>query len=689
MKKIFKTLSLLFALGAAFASCAPEEITFSHENPAFEAKEGMILIEAIAPAGIVAGDEIYIIGPAIGDSASVVGVKPEYQLEQSTTVSRKWGVYLNPANFLEGKTLADGFRFVALDKGHEVTPLNEEPNHTLNAVTGKSYNVYMAGAWSNDFLVRPLVELPEHLNFRVYIIDNTGWEGDQEVHLYMYGDKNDLGGAWPGIAVSGTEELGGITYKYFDLGPEANQLEEHLIFNNNGNGAQTPGDQEPIITFENADYFFKVTADGCEVLKNPGMDKKAELGEIPEPEPVYPAPGYNLYIQDATSWPGNLYVHLWADGYGTEWPGLAVSATEEIDGVTYKVFALPGEVNGKTISFIAHSDENDGENRVQVDNVEVSGSLAYKLTAGAAEAITGITDPARIFLTDERHWPGNLYIHMWNDSGDATDWPGVSGEMVNFNGTNYLMFTAPRKLSGQTVSAIIHSDENDGENRIETTLKLDKDRFYLLGTTTIFDEALEYNPSSLYVRDEMGWGENLHLYAWGTSEIFGGWAGAVANETVSIGGYKWARFDIAASDAHKEANLIFNNGNGGDGNQFDAAKIETGEDHWFLIRDYTCEELSAAKARIFVINNTGWDDADLHLYSWGSYEAYGGWPGAVSGGKQTVDGTEYLYFEIPETGITMNLIFNNNNGSQFDAASITSGYDVFYTLTPGAATPIE
>ena len=505
----------------------------------------------------------------------------------------------------------------------------------------------------------------------------------------MYGDKNDLGGAWPGIAVSGTEELGGITYKYFDLGPEANQLEEHLIFNNNGNGAQTPGDQEPVITFENADYFFKVTADGCEVLKNPGMDKKAELGEIPEPEPVYPTPGYRLYIQDATSWPGNLFVHLWTDGYGTDWPGLAVSATEEIDGVTYKVFALPGEVNGKTISFIAHSDENDGENRVQVDNVEVSGSIAYKLTAGAAEAITGITDPARIFLTDERHWPGNLYIHMWNDSGDATDWPGVSGEMVNFNGTNYLMFTAPRKLSGQTVHAIIHSDENDGENRIETTLRLDKDRFYLLGTTTIFDEALEYNPSSLYVRDEMGWGENLHLYAWGTSEIFGGWAGAVANETVSIGGYKWARFDIAVADAHKEANLIFNNGNGGDGNQFDAAKIETGEDHWFLIRDYTCEELSAAKARIFVINNTGWDDADLHLYSWGSYEAYGGWPGAVSGGKQTVDGTEYLYFEIPETGITMNLIFNNNNGSQFDAASITSGYDVFYTLTPGAATPIE
>ena len=186
MKKIFKTLSLLFALGAAFASCAPEEITFSHENPAFEAKEGMILIEAIAPAGIVAGDEIYIIGPAIGDSASVVGVKPEYQLEQSTTVSRKWGVYLNPANFLEGKTLADGFRFVALDKGHEVTPLNEEPNHTLNAVTGKSYNVYMAGAWSNDFLVRPLVELPERVRLSVFRkrIVQLGNRALQAFHLF-------------------------------------------------------------------------------------------------------------------------------------------------------------------------------------------------------------------------------------------------------------------------------------------------------------------------------------------------------------------------------------------------------------------------------------------------------------------------------------------------------------------------
>ena len=281
---------------------------------------------------------------------------------------------------------------------------------------------------------------------------------------------------------------------------------------------------------------------------------------------------------------------------------------------------------------------------------------------------------------------------MWNDSGVSTEWPGVSGEMVNFNGTNYLMFTAPRNLSGQTVSAIIHSDENDGENRIETSLKLDKDRFYLLGTQTIFDEALEYNPSSIYVRDEMGWGENLHLYAWGTSEIFGGWAGASPNATVRMGGYKWYRFDIAASDAHKEANLIFNNGNGGDGNQFNAATIETGEDHWYRIADFKSEALPAPKARIFVVNNTGWADADLHLYSWGSYEAFGGWPGSVSGGKQTVDGKEYLYFEIPESGIEMNLIFNNGNGgdgNQFNAAKVIAGEDVFYTLTPGTATPIE
>jgi hypothetical protein len=689
MKKIFKPLAILSVFGAALAGCAPEEITFSHENPAFEAKEGMILIEAIAPTGIVAGDEIYIIGPAIGDSASVVGVKPEYQLEQSTEISRKWGVYLDPTRFLDGKTLADGFRFVAVDKGHEVTPLNKEPEHTLNAQTGKSYNVYMAGAWSNDFIVQPLVDLPEHLNFRVYILDNSGWD---DVCLYIYGDKNDLGGAWPGISVTGTEEIGGKEYKYFEVGPEANQLAEHLIFNNAGNGAQTPGDQEPVITFENADYFFSITADGCTALKNPGMDRKAELGEIPEPEPVYPTPGYKMYVQDETSWPGNLFVHLWTDGYSTEWPGLAVSSTEEIDGVTYKVFDLPGEVNGKSISFIAHSDQNDGENRQQVENVSIDGSVAYKITASSAEAVTAPADPVRIFLTDERHWPGNLYIHMWNDGGVSTEWPGISGEMVNFNGTNYLMFTAPRNLSGQTVSAIIHSDENDGENRIETTMKLDKDRFYLLGTQTIFDEALEYNPSSIYVRDEMGWGENLHLYAWGTSEIFGGWAGASPNATVRMGGYKWYRFDIAAADAHKEAHLIFNNGNGGDGNQFDSDVIETGEDHWYRIADFKSEALPAPKARIFVVNNTGWADADLHLYSWGTYEAFGGWPGSVSGGKQTVDGKEYLYFEIPESGIEMNLIFNNGNGgdgNQFDAAKVIAGEDLFYTLTPGTATPIE
>ena len=686
MKKLFHTFLAAASFLALVTGCMPQDLTFSHETPSFDVKDGLILIEAIAPAGLSATDAVYIAGPALGDSATVVQ-STRYQMELAPDFNRKWGVYLNPADFLDGKTLADGFYFVVKDRGHERTPLNAEPEHTLNAATGQVYTVYMAGAWSNDFLVREPIDIPDHMNFRVYILDNTGWD---QISLYMYGDVNDLEAPWPGLAPAGTEDLDGKTWTYFEIGPAASALTEHLIFNNGGNGAQIPGDGEPVITFDNADYFISVTADGGVILPNLGIDKKPVLEELPEPEPVYPAPGFCLYVEDNTAWPGNLFVHLWTGGgYSTEWPGLAVSETIEEGGKTYKVFNLPGDINGDTASFIFHSDENDGENRVQIDGVAIKGGLAYTLTAGAATAADAPADPVRVFVTDERHWEGDLYLHMWNDEGFSTEWPGLAGEMMTFDGHNYIVFTAPREVIGKTVSAIIHSDVNDNENRLETQLRLDKDRFYTLGTTTIFDESLEYNASTIYVIDQMGWGDDLHMYAWGTSEIFGVWPGTAGQPVGTFCGAKAYAFDIAASDAHKEAHLIFNNGNGGDGNQFDGATIETGENHCYLIKDDFTWEETGLTTRIYVEDNTGWDD--LFVYIWGTSEVFGGWPGAAVTATQTIDGKVWKYAEVPADcfGNDVNIIFNNNAGTQVENFDILKGQkankDFYFVITTDSA----
>ena len=161
-------------IAMAFTACSKKEIVFDHEAAAFDTKAGQILLEAILPTATAVDDEIYIAGPFVGDSAAVVGVST-YKLTHSDKISAKWGVYLDPASFKNGKTLADGFYFVNVQQGIERDVKNGDILHKLpNAQTGTAYNVY-ADRWRAFFEAEEEFHLPEHDGVRVYIVDNTGW----------------------------------------------------------------------------------------------------------------------------------------------------------------------------------------------------------------------------------------------------------------------------------------------------------------------------------------------------------------------------------------------------------------------------------------------------------------------------------------------------------------------------------
>ena len=263
MKKIFKSLFLIPVLAMALAGCAKDEIVFNHEQPAFDTKDGQILIEAILPTATAVDDEIYIAGPFAGDSAAVVG-NASYLLTHSDKIAQKWGIYLDPSSFKDGKTLADGFYFVNVQQGIERSVKNEDVLHTLDAQPGNSYNVY-ADRWRAFFESGSEVEetLPAHDGIRIYIVDETGWDA---IALYQWGDVNDFGGGWPGVQLSGTAKISGKDYPYFEFGEDLMGLSQNLIFNNNGGGTQLA---DYAVTFSKADYFLKVTADGVEELDSP------------------------------------------------------------------------------------------------------------------------------------------------------------------------------------------------------------------------------------------------------------------------------------------------------------------------------------------------------------------------------------------------------------------------------------
>ena len=137
-------------------ACAQEEIVFDHEQPAFETKDGMILLEVIVPSSTKADDVIYISGPFNGGD-EVAAEDVRWHLEKSTTIDKKWGIYLDPSSFVNGKTLADGYRFVSVREGEERTAKNEAVNRTEVFAAGTRTSIYVS-YWNMFFYVAPEID---------------------------------------------------------------------------------------------------------------------------------------------------------------------------------------------------------------------------------------------------------------------------------------------------------------------------------------------------------------------------------------------------------------------------------------------------------------------------------------------------------------------------------------------------
>ena len=517
------------------------------------------------------------------------------------------------------------------------------------------------------------IVIPAHDGVRVWVDDQSGWDA---IALYMWGDINNFGGDWPGMQVGGSETIGGVVYKYFEYGDDIYGLSENLIFNNNGNGTQHP---DVNVTFEDGvqDYFFQVTADGAAQIDGPGGGG----GVTPPPTPPEPTYGPKVYVQDLTTWGGDLYAHYWGDAGNTEWPGVKFEETETVDGIDFRVFTTDGNFKGQTVGIIFHSDVDDATNRVQTE-MTFDMDRYYVLTNdGIVEADMGV----RIIVKDKSGWPGSIYAHMWTDEF-GTDWPGVKASDGLVNGEQYIVFLTPKALKGQTVNVIFHSDENDAENRYQTVVTLDKDRFYVLGKEFTFQEE-EKKPVNIYVDDKTGW-DAIALYLWGDVNNLGGdWPGIQVTRTEDIMGTTYKVFTVPNALGLTE-NLIFNNNN--NGTQLDNYEMTFTAEEYFLI--VTAEGVTpserptidpAKRVTVYVDDQTGWEG--IALYMWGDVNNLGGgWPGIAVSGTVDKGGKSWKTFVIENAiGLSENLIFNNNgNGVQHpDYALAFEQNEYFFQVT--------
>lgn len=571
MKK-FNIFSFLFLmLLPLLAGCSKDEIIFDSELPRFELRPGYQLLEVIVPQGTMPTDKIYIVGEFNGGQEAAVG-NPMWQLEKASDTDVKWGIYLNPDDFVDGKTLADGYTFYNSEQGEERSLDNQPVLHTEAPALGQRLNVLLY-RWA-DYFNKP-VDPGEivHDGYVIYVVDNSGYE---DLAMYAWGDAEAFG-AWPGMTPTGKVEIEGVTYKYFDTGAANEGLNLNLIFNNNNGGSQLP---DYNVTLDK-DFYLELTPDA--VLEyDPSSNVKHD--------------GYAVFVVNKSGW-DDLYLYMWGavNDLNGAWPGMAPTGTQTIKGVEYTYFDL-----------------------------------------GAANCDAGLEE----------------HVILNNGNGKQVD------DVVVFNLDRdvYVELTA----SGAT--------EIDPET-------------YDPGTTPEPDPDPDPEPQDykIYVQNLTGWSD-FYVYAWGDKELFGGWPGATSSETVEIGGMSFLVFTV--SGAGETENLIFHDNNG---TQYDALAITLDKD-WYIVANpdgAAAIEEPVSEFKIYIEDNTGW--ANFYVYAWGDKEVFGGWPGVSPDATETVDGVTYKVITVEGHGETENLIFNNNDGTQYDAMSITLDKNYIISAGPTSA----
>ena len=458
-RNIYSLMVVLLAALSVMTSCSKDEdIIFDHERQQFETRADRILLEFIAPFGTSVDEEIYIMGAFNGDSASMG--KEEWKLMKAPGSDIKWGIYLDPATFEAGKTLADGFRFYSATQGTEFTVKGEMANHTDNPGLGTFTNVW-GERWESYYWSGDGPEI-EHDGYVVYVLDETGWAN---FYLYMWGDVNDLNGGWPGMAPTGKQKIGGTEYTYFDMGAANEKLNENLIFNN-GEGTQLADFAYTI----DHDVYLRVTTSGVE--------------EMSEPVTVE-HDGYALFVLNESS-QTDLALYAWGDAeaFGG-WPGMLPTGTQTINGLEYTYFDL-GETN---TGLNLHLIPNNNNNGVQWEGDDlfftIDHDIYVRIFDGGYEVISkdyqGGDTPSEthyIFIEDKTGWD-TIALYAWGDKEFFGGWPGVAptGEKT-VDGVNYTFWEF---TSAGESEHLIFNNNGGGEQAPDFDVVLDKD-YYLIVT---------------------------------------------------------------------------------------------------------------------------------------------------------------------------------------------------------------
>ena len=501
-KKIYSLFLTLLAVTGFMSSCSnKEDIVFDHERQQFETRADRILLEYIAPFGTTPKEEIYIVGEFNGGEEAIGN--PAYLLTKAEKSDVKWGIYLDPSTFVGGKTLSDGFAFYSKTQGKEYTINGEEAVHNDNPGVGTFTNIW-GQRWEAYYWEGGEAPEPEHDGFCVYVDDQTGWD---VLTLYMWGDINNLNGDWPGMQVTGTWNHDGVTWKYFDFGEENTGLNENLIFNNGGAGAQLKDFNFTI----DRNIYLRITADGVEEIS---------------PEPAVKHDGYALFVLNQSS-QTELALYAWGDAeaFGG-WPGMQPTGTQVINGNEYIYFDMGQANTGLNLNLIPNNNNGGVQWEGGDLNFTIDHDIYLRIFDGGYEIIDKDYQPGDtpgpgpepeptvekvIIAVKNSVGYAEPRLYVWGDSEACGSWPGAAPVKTTDNG--WCLFELP---ANGTFNLILN---DNGNGQVDGPAVFTAgSHFYDVNTAWV------ESTNTVTINNQAGY-TDPRIYAWGDGEIYGSWRG--------------------------------------------------------------------------------------------------------------------------------------------------------------------
>ena len=312
-----------------------------------------------------------------------------------------------------------------------------------------------------------------------------------------------------------------------------------------------------------------------------------------------------------------------------------------------------------------------------------------------------------IYVDDQTGWD-DLALYAWGDAEIFGGWPGASVKGTwKHEGVVWKYFDFGEANTG-LLEHLIFNNGGQGQQLADFDFTIER-KVYVKITPEGVEEVRTDEPVppttdgfAVYIDDQTGW-DAITLYMWGdVNNLNGDWPGMQVSGTWDYQGVTWKYFEMGEANTGLSEHLIFNNN--GQGTQLADFDFTIDRNVFLRVTPDGVEELdipfpSGGGSKIqhdgyvlYLINESS--QTDFALYAWGDAEAFGGWPGMPVTGTETINGVDYIYFDLGEanTGLDLHLIPNNNGqGVQWegDDLEFVIDHDIYVRIADGDKSAYE